>query len=78
MCREWRDFKYPSKNIKFTYGIEDTDCFEGKDVSAINLPPFSSASVPKVHFLYIVYFICFLANFDNIHLSDIYLFFITN
>ncbi|ESW17322.1 hypothetical protein PHAVU_007G229800 [Phaseolus vulgaris] len=45
--REWRDFKYPSKNIKFTYGIEDTDCFEGKDVSAINLPPFSSASVPK-------------------------------
>ncbi|KAK7342874.1 hypothetical protein VNO80_25832 [Phaseolus coccineus] len=45
--REWRDFKYPSKNIKFAYGMENSNCFEGKDVSAINLPPFSSASVPE-------------------------------
>ncbi|XP_017415343.1 uncharacterized protein LOC108326375 isoform X1 [Vigna angularis] len=45
--REWRDFKYPSKSIKFVYGLESSDCFEGKDVSAINLPPFSSASVPE-------------------------------
>jgi len=77
MCREWRDFKYPSKNIKFVYGMENSDCFEEKDVSAINLPPFSSTSVPKVHLFYIVYLICFLANFGNIS-HDICFFFNTN
>ncbi|RDX97408.1 General transcription factor 3C polypeptide 2 [Mucuna pruriens] len=45
--REWRDFKYPSRSIKFAYGLESSDCSEGKDANAINLPPFSSASVPE-------------------------------
>ncbi|CAJ1968670.1 unnamed protein product [Sphenostylis stenocarpa] len=31
----------------FAFGLESSDCFDGKDVSAINLPPFSSASVPE-------------------------------
>lgn len=48
MCREWRDFKYPSRSIKFAYGLESSDCSEGRNISAINLPPFSSASVPEV------------------------------
>ncbi|KAK7267961.1 hypothetical protein RIF29_20642 [Crotalaria pallida] len=41
--REWRDFKYPSRRIKFGYRVGS---FEGKDVNAINLPQFSSATVP--------------------------------
>ncbi|KAH1227873.1 hypothetical protein GmHk_10G027998 [Glycine max] len=45
--REWRDFKYPSRSIKFAYGLESSDCSEGRNISAINLPPFSSASVPE-------------------------------
>ncbi|TKY53068.1 General transcription factor 3C polypeptide 2 [Spatholobus suberectus] len=45
--REWKDFKYPSRSIKFAYGLESSDCSVVKDVSAINLPPFSSASVPE-------------------------------
>nr|KYP33911.1 hypothetical protein KK1_045185 [Cajanus cajan] len=45
--REWRDFKYPSRNIKFAYGLESPDCSVGKYVSTINLPPFSSASIPE-------------------------------
>ncbi|KAK7278639.1 hypothetical protein RJT34_23673 [Clitoria ternatea] len=45
--REWRDFKYPSRSIKFTYGLESSECLEGKDVSATILPQFSSVSVPK-------------------------------
>lgn len=45
--REWRDFKYPSRNIKFAYGLESSDCSEGRYVSTINLPPFSSASIPE-------------------------------
>ncbi|XP_029129405.1 uncharacterized protein LOC114916537 [Cajanus cajan] len=45
--KEWRDFKYPSRNIKFAYGLESPDCSVGKYVSTINLPPFSSASIPE-------------------------------
>lgn len=45
MCREWRDFQYPPRNIRFGYGIGSS---EGKDVGAINLPQFSSAIVPMV------------------------------
>lgn len=48
MCREWRDFKYPSKSIRFAYGLGSSECYEGNDVSVINLPQFSSAAVPKV------------------------------
>ncbi|KAK7392586.1 hypothetical protein VNO78_21029 [Psophocarpus tetragonolobus] len=45
--REWRDFKYLSRSIKFAYGLQSYDCSEGKEINAINLPPFSSASVPE-------------------------------
>ncbi|KAK7313023.1 hypothetical protein VNO77_37356 [Canavalia gladiata] len=45
--REWRDFKYPLRNIKFAFGLESSDCSKRKYDSALNLPPFSSASVPK-------------------------------
>ncbi|KAJ1375714.1 AT hook, DNA-binding motif, partial [Sesbania bispinosa] len=45
--REWRDFKYQSRTIRFAYGLGSSECYEGKDVSAINLPQFSSTTVPK-------------------------------
>ncbi|XP_027365109.1 uncharacterized protein LOC113872072 isoform X2 [Abrus precatorius] len=45
--REWRDFKYPSRSIKFAYGLESSECSKGKDDITVNLPQFSSASVPK-------------------------------
>ncbi|KAL2323078.1 hypothetical protein Fmac_027457 [Flemingia macrophylla] len=45
--REWRDFRYQSRSIKFAYGLESSDCSEGKYVGTIDLPPFSSVSVPE-------------------------------
>ncbi|XP_061357997.1 uncharacterized protein LOC133302261 [Gastrolobium bilobum] len=45
--REWRDFKYPSRSIRFAYGLGSPESSEGKNDSAINLPQFSSATVPK-------------------------------
>ncbi|KAJ1419525.1 WD40/YVTN repeat-like-containing domain superfamily [Sesbania bispinosa] len=45
--REWSDFKYPSRTIRFTYGLGSSECYEGKDDSSINLPQFSSATVPE-------------------------------
>ncbi|KAE9619639.1 hypothetical protein Lal_00038052 [Lupinus albus] len=41
--RKWRDFKYPSRNIRFGYSLGSS---ERKDVNTINLPQFSSATVP--------------------------------
>ncbi|GAU42321.1 hypothetical protein TSUD_25480 [Trifolium subterraneum] len=45
--REWSDFKYPSKSIRFAYGLESSECYEGNGIKDINLPQFSSATVPK-------------------------------
>ncbi|CAL0299349.1 unnamed protein product [Lupinus luteus] len=41
--RKWRDFKYPSRSIRFGYGLGSS---ERKDANTINLPQFSSATVP--------------------------------
>ncbi|CAK8571434.1 unnamed protein product [Lathyrus sativus] len=45
--RAWRDFKYPSKNIRFTYGLGSSECYERNNIEDINLPQFSSAAVHK-------------------------------
>ncbi|KAL5067735.1 hypothetical protein RYX36_018622 [Vicia faba] len=45
--RAWRDFKYPSKNIRFAYGLGTSECYERNNIKDINLPQFSSAAVPK-------------------------------
>ncbi|XP_019427893.1 PREDICTED: uncharacterized protein LOC109336019 isoform X3 [Lupinus angustifolius] len=41
--RKWRDFQYPSRSIRFGYGPGSS---EREDVNTINLPQFSSATVP--------------------------------
>lgn len=48
MCREWNDFKYPPRSIRFGYGLGSSESSEAKGGGAINLPQFSSATVPKV------------------------------
>ncbi|QHO38722.1 hypothetical protein HN51_005036 [Arachis hypogaea] len=45
--REWRDFRYPPKSIRFGYITERCQSSEEKDAGAITLPQFSSATVPQ-------------------------------
>jgi hypothetical protein len=43
--RQWRDFSYEPKGVSFTYGTGSTSSRD--DTHEINLPQFSSASVPQ-------------------------------
>lgn len=45
-CRAWKDFKYPSRTMRFA---SQNKSKEGQDIiDQITLPQFSSAIVPKV------------------------------
>ncbi|KAL6614133.1 hypothetical protein ACP70R_036403 [Stipagrostis hirtigluma subsp. patula] len=44
--REWRDFSYMPRGVSFTSGTESASSSD--DMHSINLPQFSSASVPQI------------------------------
>jgi general transcription factor 3C polypeptide 2 len=47
ICSEWKHFNYEPRTVRFA---SEVGSLEGKDVvSGINLPQFSSATVPKVN-----------------------------
>lgn len=75
-CREWRQFNYPSRNLRF---VSQNESKGGDFLGGVSLPQFSSATVPKVrdvmitrlkiglvHFLLFLAFDAFLINVDSL------------
>lgn len=48
-CREWKDLKYEVREAKFACENESSNGINV--IGEISLPQFSSAEVPKVHFV---------------------------